>query len=99
MKVSERHRALADAQLIHQIWQDIHKTFDAALITATVKKLIGRPNTPSQIDDNLIQDLPDTPGSICFTVKMIYLCMSVRVLILNSVCYRIFQRTIDTAKR
>ncbi len=66
MKVSERHRALGDAQLIHQFWQDIHKTFDAALIAATVKKLVGRPSTPSQIDDNLIQGLPDTPGVYLF---------------------------------
>ncbi len=66
LKVSERHRALGDAQLIHQFWQDIHKTFDAALIAATVKKLVGRPSTPSQIDDNLIQGLPDTPGVYLF---------------------------------
>jgi DNA polymerase-3 subunit epsilon len=66
LKVSERHRALGDAQLIHQFWQDIHKTFDADLIAATVKKLVGRSSTPSQIDDSLIQSLPDTPGVYLF---------------------------------
>ncbi|MEY3787340.1 MAG: hypothetical protein RLZ75_1547 [Pseudomonadota bacterium] len=28
LKVSERHRAMGDAQLIHQFWQNIRTSFD-----------------------------------------------------------------------
>ena len=66
LTVSDRHRALGDAQLIHQFWQDIHKTLDAAYIAATVKKLVGRPSLPSQVDEALIQGLPDTAGVYLF---------------------------------
>ncbi len=66
LSVSDRHRALGDAQLIHQFWQDIHKTLDAEHIAATVKKLVGRPSLPSQVDEDLIQGLPDTPGVYLF---------------------------------
>ena len=66
LRVSERHRALGDAQLIYQFWQDIHQTQAAELITATVKKMVGRPSLPSQVDQRLIVDLPDTPGVYLF---------------------------------
>ena len=66
LTVSDRHRALGDAQLIHQFWQDIHKTLDEAYIAATVKKLVGRPSLPSQVDEALIQGLPDTAGVYLF---------------------------------
>lgn len=66
LTVSDRHRALGDAQLIYQFWQDIHHRLDADHIAATVKKLVGRPSIPSHVDDALIQGLPDTPGVYLF---------------------------------
>ena len=66
LTVSARHRALGDAQLIHQFWQQLQHTQDPDLIAATVKKLIGRSSLPSQIDRSLIDDLPDTPGVYLF---------------------------------
>ncbi len=66
LTVSDRHRALGDAQLIYQFWQDIHKTSDPEHIAASVKKLVGHPSIPSQVDDALIQGLPDTPGVYLF---------------------------------
>ncbi len=66
LTVSDRHRALGDAKLIHQFWQDIHNRFDADYITVIVKKLVGRPSIPSHLDDSLIQSLPDTPGVYMF---------------------------------
>ncbi len=64
--VSNRHRALSDAQLIHQFWQDIHNRLEADHIASTVKKLVGRPSIPSYVNDDLIQGLPDTPGVYLF---------------------------------
>ena len=66
LTVSDRHRALGDAQLIYQFWQDIHNRLDADHIAASVKKMVGRPSIPSYIDDALIQGLPDTPGVYLF---------------------------------
>ena len=66
LTVSNRHRALGDAQLIHQFWQVIHNQLDANYIATTVKKLVGRPSIPSHVDDSLIQGLPDTPGLYLF---------------------------------
>lgn len=66
LTVSARHRALGDAQLIYQFWQQLQQTQEADLIAATVKKLVGRSSVPSQIDRNLIDDLPDTSGVYLF---------------------------------
>jgi DNA polymerase III subunit epsilon len=66
LTVSDRHRALGDAQLIYQFWQDIHNRLDEDHIAASVKKMVGRPSIPSHIDDALIQGLPDTPGVYLF---------------------------------
>jgi DNA polymerase-3 subunit epsilon len=64
--VSARHRALGDAQLIHQFWEQLQHTQEAGIIAAIVKKLVGRSSLPSQIDRSLIDDLPDTPGVYLF---------------------------------
>ena len=66
LTVSARHRALGDAQLIYQFWQQLLQTQEAGLVEATVKKLIGRSSLPSQIDRSLIVGLPDTPGVYLF---------------------------------
>lgn len=66
LTAAERHRALADAQLIHQFWQKLHFLHDPALIAASIKKLTGLSSLPSHIDRNLIDDLPDTPGVYLF---------------------------------
>ncbi|MDP1666271.1 MAG: exonuclease domain-containing protein [Methylobacter sp.] len=66
LNANGRHRALADAQLIHQFWQKIHLIHDPALIAETVKKLVGRSSLPSNIDRGLIDDLPDSPGVYLF---------------------------------
>jgi DNA polymerase-3 subunit epsilon len=63
---SSRHRALADARLIHQFWQKVHLMHDADIIAETVKKLVGRSSLPSNIDRSLIDDLPDAPGVYLF---------------------------------
>jgi DNA polymerase-3 subunit epsilon len=61
-----RHRALADARLIHQFWQKIHLTHDADVITDAVKKLVGRSSLPSNIDSALVNNLPESPGVYLF---------------------------------
>ncbi len=66
LKAKERHRALADAQLIYQFWQLSAQQFPAEAIEATVKKLVQRSSLPSQLDPNLVHELPESPGVYLF---------------------------------
>ena len=66
LQAKERHRALADAQLIYQFWQLSAQQFPAEAIEATVKKLVQRSSLPSQLDPNLVHELPENPGVYLF---------------------------------
>lgn len=66
LKVTGRHRALADAQLIHQFWEKIQATIPEETIQAAVKALLGRPSTPTHIDLTMIDGLPESPGVYLF---------------------------------
>jgi DNA polymerase-3 subunit epsilon len=66
LQVTERHRALGDAQLIWQFWETIHATLPHAVINAAVKELTARPNLPSHLDAAMVDDLPSTHGVYLF---------------------------------
>ncbi len=66
LQAAGRHRALADAQLIHQFWQKIHVDRDKQAIEAALNKLNARPSLPPQLDASIVDDLPDTPGVYLF---------------------------------
>lgn len=61
-----RHRALADAQLIHQFWQKIHVDRSSADIDAALKALNTHPSLPPHLDASIIDELPETPGVYLF---------------------------------
>ena len=66
LQANGRHRALADAQLIHQFWQKALQEFPAEHIHDTVQTLTAGPVFPAQIDANLIDDLPERHGVYIF---------------------------------
>jgi len=66
LKAKDRHRALADAQLIHQFWTHLGENFPKETLDATVEKLVNRSSLPSHIDPLLIHDLPEGPGVYLF---------------------------------
>ncbi|MGZ4999571.1 MAG: exonuclease domain-containing protein [Methylomonas sp.] len=66
LTVTDRHRALADAQVLHQFWQHLSKHFSPTLVADTVQQLINRSSLPSHIDPALIDDLPEGPGVYLF---------------------------------
>ncbi|MCK9609498.1 MAG: exonuclease domain-containing protein [Methylomonas sp.] len=66
LTAKERHRALADAQLIHQFWQHANQQFSSNALEATVKNLVQRSSLPSQLDANLVHELPEGPGVYLF---------------------------------
>lgn len=63
---SGRHRALSDAQLIHQFWQQIHQNLPATQVEQVLKELTGRPSLPSNVDPGMIDALPEGPGVYLF---------------------------------
>ena len=66
LQAAARHRALADAQLIHQFWQKIHVDRSSDDIAAALNKLNARPSLPPHLDAGIVDDLPDTPGVYLF---------------------------------
>jgi DNA polymerase-3 subunit epsilon len=66
LKANDRHRALADAQLIHQFWQQLSGQFSAQVLSKTIQKLVNRSSLPSHIDPMLVHELPETPGVYLF---------------------------------
>ena len=66
LQADARHRALADAQLIHQFWQKIHVDRSSEDIAVALRKLAARPSLPSHLDAGIVDDLPDTPGVYLF---------------------------------
>jgi len=61
-----RHRALADAQLIHQFWQKIHVDRSSDDIEAALKALNTHPSLPPHLDASIIDELPESPGVYLF---------------------------------
>jgi DNA polymerase-3 subunit epsilon len=66
LQAAARHRALADAQLIHQFWQKIHLDRSSEAIEAALRKQNARPSLPPQLDASFVDDLPDGPGVYLF---------------------------------
>jgi DNA polymerase-3 subunit epsilon len=63
LKVGERHRALADARVLWDLWQHWHEVLPIKIIHQAVAVIIGRPELPPQLDNALIDDLPETLGA------------------------------------
>ncbi len=63
---ADRHRALADAQLIHQFWQKIHVDRSSEALASALNKQQAHPSLPPHLDASLLDDLPDSPGVYLF---------------------------------
>src|SRR5579862_5405331 len=66
LNASVRHRALPDARLIWQLWQTIHREFPAGEIAAAVSALLSGPVLPEQLDQALLDRMPEAPGVYIF---------------------------------
>ena len=60
---AERHRALADARVLWDLWQRWHALLPAEAISAAIDLITGRPELPPQLDPALLDDLPEAPGA------------------------------------
>ncbi|MDR0440545.1 MAG: 3'-5' exoribonuclease [Candidatus Accumulibacter sp.] len=59
----DRHRALADARLLWDLWRRWHALLPAAAIQEAVERISGRPEPPPQLDPAQLDDLPEAPGA------------------------------------
>jgi DNA polymerase-3 subunit epsilon len=62
LKVSSRHRALGDADLLHQFWQVCEARFGKEKLLDAIDVLAANASLPSHIDQDLINQIPDKPG-------------------------------------
>lgn len=58
----DRHRALADADLIWQFWRQLTREPGEAALAAAVAQQLRRPSLPPHLDPALVDDLPESPG-------------------------------------
>jgi DNA polymerase-3 subunit epsilon len=66
LRAEGRHRALADAQLIHQFWQMLRQSQPEDQMTALIKELTARPSLPVHLDPGIVDELPESPGVYLF---------------------------------
>lgn len=66
LKVTARHRALGDADLLLQFWRICESKFGHERLMDAINQLIGNPSLPPNVDKDLIDSIPDTPGCYIF---------------------------------
>jgi DNA polymerase-3 subunit epsilon len=66
LRISARHRALGDADLLLQFWRVCEAKFGRERLNQAINQLIGNPSLPPNIDKDLIDSIPDGPGCYIF---------------------------------
>ena len=61
-----RHRALADARILWELWQCWHRQLPTATIRSALATIAGRPELPPQIDAASLGELPEAAGAYAF---------------------------------
>ena len=64
--VSARHRALGDADLLFQFWQICERVVGKERLLEALSQLVGNASLPPNIDQELIDSIPDAPGCYIF---------------------------------
>lgn len=64
--VTNRHRAMGDAEVLLTFWQTISKSFDKKVVEEKVKELITKPKLPPKILESDIEKLTNSPGVYVF---------------------------------
>jgi DNA polymerase-3 subunit epsilon len=64
--VGARHRALGDADLLFQFWEVCERAFGKERLLEALNQLIGNASLPPNIDQELIDSIPDAPGCYIF---------------------------------
>lgn len=59
---NDRHRALADADLLWQFWRMLQRETAAGTLADAVAQQLKHPSLPPHLDAGLIDELPESPG-------------------------------------
>jgi DNA polymerase-3 subunit epsilon len=62
LKPGDRHRALADADLLWQFWRLLQEDPGSAALADAVAQQLQRPSLPPHLDPAVVDDLPEAPG-------------------------------------
>jgi DNA polymerase III subunit epsilon len=62
----DRHRALADADLLWQFWRKLEATVPRESMDDAVAHQLQRPGLPTHLEQDVLDDLPDAPGVYVF---------------------------------
>ena len=66
LQTGDRHRALADADLIWQFWRLLQRDRGEDAVAEAVQQQLKRPSLPPHLDPALLDDLPESPGVYLF---------------------------------
>ena len=66
LKISARHRALGDADLLLQFWRVCEAKLGREALIKAMNQLIGNPSLPPNIDKDLVDSIPEKPGCYIF---------------------------------
>ena len=66
LKISSRHRALGDADVLLQFWNKCLEQFGPERLRQAIAELLQTPSLPPNIDSKMVDDLPDRPGVYIF---------------------------------
>jgi DNA polymerase-3 subunit epsilon len=66
LQVASRHRALDDAKLLYDFWQECIRLFGPERLQTEVDYLLGSSSLPVHIDKALVEEIPSRPGVYMF---------------------------------
>ncbi len=66
---SARHRAMGDARVLFDFMQHLYSTLEPEQVDEVIKKLLKRPSLPAGINEDDIDELPESPGVYMFYNK------------------------------
>ncbi len=66
---SARHRAMGDARVLFEFMQQLYTTLEPEQVDDVIKKLLKRPSMPAGINEDDIDELPESPGVYMFYDK------------------------------
>ena len=66
---SARHRAMGDARVLFDFIQQLYATLEPEQVDGVIKKLLKRPSLPADINEDDIDELPESPGVYMFYDK------------------------------
>ena len=98
-QVQNRHRAMDDTQVIMQLFEVMSLEFDKETLSAACNRLLKQPSLPSQLDEQQLDALPDSPGVYYFyneNHRLLYVGKSVNIKTrVLSHFYQDHQTTVD----